>query len=49
MIDVLQIEEKRKVYPLMVASPDDFTCRTIGSADPSVLVTDPTIVCGRRA
>jgi Sulfotransferase family len=43
MIDVLEIQEKRKVYPLMVASPDDFSLGPMGSADPSVLVTDPTI------
>jgi hypothetical protein len=43
MIDVLQIEEKRKSLPLGLASADDFGCRKVGEADPEILFTDPTI------
>lgn len=43
MIDVLQIEEKRKSFPLGLASADDFAYRKVGEADPNILVTDPTI------
>lgn len=43
MIDVLEIQEKRKAFPLVPASLDDFTCRKVGEADPSLVVTDSTI------
>jgi hypothetical protein len=43
MIDVLEIQEKQKPHPLGIASPDDFSYRKVGEADPSVIVTDPTI------
>jgi Sulfotransferase family len=43
MIDVLEIQEKQKLYPRGVASPDDFAWRKVGEADSSLVVTDPTI------
>lgn len=43
MIDVLDIVEKQKPYPIAVASPDDFICREVGTVDSSLLVSDPTI------
>jgi hypothetical protein len=43
MIDVLEIEEKRKSPPVRPASPDDFAYRSAGRANPSVVVTDPTV------
>lgn len=43
MIDVLEIQEKHKIHLVAMVSPEDFTCREIGKADPSVVVSDPTI------
>lgn len=43
MIDVLEILEERKEYPVKTASPDDFVCREVGKADASAVVEDPTI------
>ena len=43
LIDVRQIEEKKKVRAFGLASPDDFVTTSTEQADPSVIVTDPTI------
>ncbi|GAC1471440.1 MAG: hypothetical protein PVSMB7_23180 [Chloroflexota bacterium] len=43
VIDVLEILERRKDHPMATAAPDDFVCRTIGTADASIVVNDPTV------
>ena len=43
LIDVLQIDEKKKVDTFALASPGDFVTTPTAQADPSVIVTDPTI------
>lgn len=43
MIDVLEILEKRKSVAAQPASPHDFASRPEQQADPSVVITDPTI------
>jgi hypothetical protein len=43
MINVLEIDERRKPHPLAMAASDNFTYREAGQVDPSVVIADPTI------
>lgn len=43
MVEILDIQQKRKSYPIAIAGLDDFSCIPAGQAEPEILLQNPNI------